>query len=122
MFLPDYEFSHYHFSNQDKYITKIEYKSVLFGNSTYFTDGKYSKRSVPNSFVKPIYSGIDGGYDVVLHSVEGKLYIYGYNGYFETKNLNDNFTFDKLKSDKGNSERWKEMLSDNSGAYIHVFY
>jgi len=122
MALPSYEFTHYHFPYQNAYITKIEYKSVLFGNSTYFTEGKYSKRSIPTCFVKPVYSGISGGYDVALHASEGKLYVYGYNGYFEMENLNDNFIFVKLKSDKASSIRWKEMISDSTGRYIHVFY
>lgn len=29
--LPDYQFTHYHFPLDDNYMTKVEYRSVLFG-------------------------------------------------------------------------------------------
>ena len=120
--LPKYEFTHYKLSLGSLYITKVEYKSIISGNSTYFTEGKYYKRSIPESYIKPVYSGISGGYDIILSSENGKINIYGLNGYFETHELKDNTNFEMLESNLDGVKKWKKMVSDNSGKYIHVFY
>lgn len=55
--LPRYDFTYYKLSSEDTYVTKVEYSSIINGNYTLFTEGRYSKREVPKALLNLFIPG-----------------------------------------------------------------
>jgi len=117
--IPKYDFTYYKLPPEGTYVTKVEYSSIFKGNYTYFTAGKYNKWAIPENFVHPVYSGWTGAYDVFLSSTNGNIKIYGFNGYFETANLSNYFSFEKVSTDRQGSKQWASMKT-RPQKYIYV--
>ncbi|MCT4686872.1 hypothetical protein [Vallitalea sp.] len=106
-----YKFEYLYSIEKKNVVTRIEYES-LFEEATYFTTGYYCENEIPNSYVKPIYSGFTSGFQLVFFWKNDTCVFNHCYGIFEVVNPEGRFLFKKVMVDE-----LMDMKNDTTGDY-----
>ena len=96
----EYKFEYIQTVGNPDTVTRIEVNSIKSGNNTYFTLGKYNKKEIPESYIKPNYSGFTSGFEIIINWENDTCNFNYYTGDFSVSNnakdfkvrkVNDNF-------------------------------
>jgi len=111
IFKPSYKFEYFYSLDKKNIVTRIEYES-FFENVTYFTAGYFDENEIPESYVRPIYSGFTSGFELVFYWENNKcIFNYCY-GDFKVDNSKSIFVFRRVSVDK-----LMNMKNDTTGNF-----
>lgn len=100
---------YYYSPDKDRMVTRLEYVPYLLRQSTYFIQGQYDGIMPPSTYIKPVYSGRDGGFVLLMHWTDTSCIFYFPHGLYESNGLGSEFQLKKLNED---SQQWREMVAD----------
>lgn len=112
--LPTFIVKRYYYYSPDKrrVVTRVEYLPYILSQSTYFTLGLYEEITPPKNHIRPIYSGRDGGFVLLMHWTDSSCNFYFPHGLYGSRGLGSSFQLIKLDQA---SDQWKEMAADTVG-------
>lgn len=111
---PSYTITYLKPSNSKHTITRIDYDG-----KTYFTYGTHSIKSVPSTYIQPVYSGVNSGFEAILYVRNDTAIIYAHYGRFNKVGHNNLLQY-KVYAGSGNDPLYYKMKEDTSGKYIVV--
>src|SRR5688572_5409291 len=95
--------------DKKRVVTRMDYLPLMLPQRTYFTSGQYHGVFPPSKYFRPVYSGRDGGFVLLLHWTDSTCILYnpfnrvdsaGSMTDFETRQINTN------------SKEWTELRGD----------
>jgi hypothetical protein len=100
---------YYYSPDRTMVVTRLEYLPIVLPQMTYFIPDKHEGIFPPKAYVKPIYSGRDGGFTILMHWTDTSCIFYFPHGKYDANGLDNRFQLEKLSE---NSVEWIEMASD----------
>lgn len=104
-----YNFYYYYSPDGDSAVTRIEYTPLLAPHCTFFVYGKIEDAILPQSYIRPVYSGRDGGFVLIFNWQNNICTFYAPHGNYDTTNLPRNLRFQKIDE---YSDEWKRLRED----------
>jgi hypothetical protein len=99
----------YYSPDGQRVVTRLEYGPIFFPQFTYFTLGRHKGIIAPTSYIRPIYSGRDGGFVVLMHWTDSSCIFYFPHGRYDSINTGKEFHLQELSE---YSNEWKKMADD----------
>lgn len=111
---PKYELTYLRSPNSRHTVTRIDYDG-----GTYFTYGMHKTNNIPDSYIQPLYSGINSGFEAIFYFKGDTAMIYAHYGRFKSVGKNSLIKF-KVYEGYGNDPLYYKMKYDKSGLYTVI--
>jgi len=108
----EYKFEYIQTVGNPDTVTRIEVNSIKSGNNTYFTLGKYNKKEIPESYIKPNYSGFTSGFEIIINWENDTCNFNYYTGDFSVSNNAKDFKVRKVTV-----KQFMRMKMDTTGYF-----
>ena len=104
-----YAFYSYDSPDGKESITVVQHNPILGSHEIFFVYGRDYQTAVPHAYVKPIYSGRDGGFVLLINWSDTGCTLVAPFGSFDTVNLDSRL---KFKIQHPYSKKWKQLRAD----------
>lgn len=104
----------YHVINNDTLVTVLKNHG-----KSYIIKGIYNKKEIPNSYIRPLYSGLFGSYDCCIGQKGDSCIIYylGSNAAWEVESKDPKFKIQYLSDNR----KYNEMLMNKKDSIICIY-
>lgn len=106
-------FKHTYFKSKNGQVTIT---SINYDGQTYITYGKYERNRIPDNYIKPIYAGVNDGFEAILYFEGDTAILYARYGRFDSIGTNNKLKVKKFDR-PGIDTLFVQMLNDSSGQY-----